>query len=38
MKTKYNTQPWTRFCTGGKTAMNDIIVITGETLNGLYIL
>ena len=38
MKTKYKTQPWTRFCTGGKTAMNDIIEITGETLNGLYIL
>ena len=38
MKTKYNTQPWTRFCTGGKTAMNDIIERTGETLNGLYIL
>ena len=38
MKTKYNNQPWTRFCTGGKTAMNDIIEITGETLNGLYIL
>jgi len=38
MKTKYNTQPWTRFCTGGKTAMSDIIEITDEALNGLYIL